>query len=194
MKARNTITNNIITFLVDTGADISLLNQSNREYSQLIDPYYTIISGIGKGTIKSLGSMQLDLKIEIFLIPHEFQVVHRNFPIPCDGIQGIDFIKKYNCVLEFSEDQDWFIIRPARSEVISRVCLVTNEEEVLVINQEPQLGIMIDCTIVDTKNTFKLNRGSIATESLTNYDIIDPKYLQNERKEKMHSRLGKNRP
>lgn len=47
-----------------------------------------------------------------FVIPHNFHVVNFEFPIPCDGILGIDFIKKYNCQLDFKPNEDWFILRP----------------------------------------------------------------------------------
>lgn len=228
MKAKNNFSNNILTLLVDTGADISLLKQFNKEYSQLIKSNTTIISGIGEGTTKSFGSIDLDLQIDKFLIPHDFQVVDRNFRIPCDGILGMDFIKKYNCILDFNEHHDWLILRPnnfhcniqvpiifsdvnhnillpARSEVIRKVHITTNEKEFLVMNQELQPGVLVASSIVNAKNTFVrilnttsqnviLNTKSIATESLKNYDLIEQKYLQNDRKEEILSRLEKNCP
>jgi len=39
-------------------------------------------------------------------------MVNLQFAIPCDGILGIDFIKKYNCQLDVKLSEDWLIIRP----------------------------------------------------------------------------------
>lgn len=93
------------------------------------------------------------------------------FPIPCDGIIGLDFLKKYNCVIEYGNKQDWLILRPqnfpehvafpmnnaphpnsitipARSEVVRHIQIQCNTNEVLVPHQELQRGIYIASTIV----------------------------------------------
>lgn len=228
MKARNGNSNRLLIFLVDTGADISLLKQFNNDYYRLNTSHITTISGIGQGTIKSLGSIQLDLRVNNFIIPHEFHIVHGDFPIPCDGILGMDFMKRYNCMLDFSGDNDCFILRPqnfhsdihmpiaysgihdnillpARSEVIRRVQIISNEEEVLVINQEPQPGVMIASTMVNSKHAYIrilnttsenkiLDSRKIATESLTNYNIVHANNAQDDRTGKILSRLKKNFP
>lgn len=228
MKARNNDSNGFLTFLVDTGADISLLKQFNNEYRRLDKSHATKISGIGQGTMTSLGSIQLDLRVDKFIVPHEFQVVHWSFPIPCDGILGIDFMKKYNCILDFNKDRDCLVLRPedfhcniqvpiqysderdnillpARSEVIRRVQIFSDEDEVLVINQEPQPGIVVASTIVNSRNAFVrilntttenkiLDSKKIVTESLADYDMVKSTDTQDGRREKILSRLEKNFP
>lgn len=188
--------NNLLTLLVDTGADISLLKQTSIEYKKINKYKITTISGIGEGTIQSLGTTHLELCNKYYFIPHEFHVVHENFPIPCDGILGMDFIKHYNCILDFNETQDWFILRPqnvrdgvhipilhystndtillpARSEVIRQVRLNTPYDEVLVVNQEPRPGVIIGNTIVKSKRAFirVINTNTVAV-SLKCIDII----------------------
>jgi len=103
--------------------------------------------------------------------------VHLHFAIPCDGILGIDFIKKYNCQLDFKSSEDWLIIRPnnlkcpiyvpityssgnnsilllARSQVIRKFQLNSKEDSVLIPNQEIKHGIYIASTIATSKNAF----------------------------------------
>lgn len=99
------------------------------------------------------------------------------FAIPYDGIIGIDFIKKYNCQLDFKQSEDWLIIRPnnlkfpiyvpitfssgnnsillpARSQVIRKIQLNSKEDSVLITNQEIKHGIFIASTIATTENAF----------------------------------------
>ena len=101
-----------ITLLVDTGADVSLIKNDNFSDNQINTNRITTLSGIGQGKIRSIGTTFFDLKFKNCLIPHYFHVVHNDFPIPCDGILGMDFFRKYNCILEFSKDHDYLILRP----------------------------------------------------------------------------------
>jgi len=88
--------------------------------------------------------------------------VDLHFAIPCDGILGIDFIKK--STLDFKSSEDCLIIRPnnlkfpiyvpityssgnnslllpARSQVIRKIQLNSKEDSVLIPNQEIKHGI-----------------------------------------------------
>jgi len=98
-----------------------------------------------------------------------------HFAIPCDGIVGIDFIKKCNCQLDFKSSEDWLKITPnnlqfsiyvlityssgnnstllpARSQVIRKIQLNSKEDSVLIPNQEIKHGIYIASTIATSKN------------------------------------------
>lgn len=124
--------------------------------------------------INTIGRVKADLKVENILIPVSLQVVQGDFPIPSDGILGLDFIKKYNCVLDYQYSQDWLILRPynfpekvaipmntgtcpnsfsipARSEVIRPIYINTKEDELLIPNQELETGIYIASTIINVK-------------------------------------------
>lgn len=169
-------TNTTLTLLVDTGADVSLVKIANFTHEQINTNTITNLSGIGPGKIKSIGTTHFDMKFKNFLIPHTFHVVHDDFKIPCDGIIGMDFIKKYNCILDFNDDLDYLILRPfnfpqtiqipitnrcydaltlpARSEVIRQISFVTSEQEVLVPNQEPYPGVFIASTLVKSDKAF----------------------------------------
>jgi len=164
-------TNSWVTLLIDTGAEISLLKCRNNNLNDLNPKNTTNISGIGQGTIQSLGTLHLEMCIANAAIPYEFHIVPNNFPIPGDGIIGLDFIKKYNCILEFHDQEDWFTLRPknfrninipiihsldneiilpARSEVIRKIQLTSTDTHVLIPNQELQPGIIIARDVVYT--------------------------------------------
>lgn len=95
----------LITLLVDTGADISLI-KANFIPSYWINRQETIdLIGIGKGKIRSIGTTSFRVRFKNYMIPHVFHVVQEDFPIPCDGIFGIDFMRKYNSILDFDKDK-----------------------------------------------------------------------------------------
>ena len=175
VKIKNLNSGNVLTFLVDTGADISLIKVINSEHSSVNAQNKTTITGIGEGSISSIGSAPLELHIENIVITHNFHVVSNDFPIPCDGIIGMDFLTEYNCQLDFNKNEDSLLIRPqnfnmvsipisnscinhsmllpARSEVIRKIS--TNiQEDLLVPNQEIASGVFIANSIVSGKNSF----------------------------------------
>ena len=81
-----------VKLLVDTGADISVIKTTNIDLTLLNNKDKTVISGIGEGTIQSLGSVCLELQYDNKIITFPFQAVEENFPIPCDGIIGSENI------------------------------------------------------------------------------------------------------
>lgn len=85
IKTKNHETNTVLTLLIDTGAEISLLKAKAKEYNNINFSNISNITGIGQGTIQSIGTVDLDIRIQDVLVPHEFHVVPENFPIPCDG-------------------------------------------------------------------------------------------------------------
>ena len=112
-----------------------------------------------------------------FIIPHNYHLVEQNFPIPSDGIIGIDFIKKFNCLLDCTHTSDTLILRPdnlnfpinipithtcdnnatilpARAEVVRQIKLESTEQTVLIPNQEIEEGIFIGNTISNKDNIF----------------------------------------
>ena len=128
-----------------------------------------------QGVRKSQGTTSVELQTKIFIIPHEFHLVDSDFSIPCDWIIGIDFIKKFNCQLDFKPSEDFFIIRPqnlkypiyvpitysagnntvllpARSQVIRKIDINTDKDYILVPNQEINNGIYVANTIAASKN------------------------------------------
>lgn len=114
-------------------------------------------------------------------------MVDSNFSIPCDGIIGIDFIKKFNCQLDFKPSEDWFIIRPqnlnypiyvpitysagnntillpARSQVIRKIDIDIVDDYIFIPNQEIHNGIYVANTIAASKHVY------IRLLNTTNFD------------------------
>lgn len=143
----------------------------NKVLNEQIDTHATTnLSGVGEGLTTTIGKVYTDLIVEDILIRHEFHVVENNFPIPVDGIIGIDFIRNYNCMLDYQRNQDFIILRPdhfdtniaiplknapeensitlpARSEVIRLINVKSSEDVFLVPQQIIQDGVYIANTI-----------------------------------------------
>jgi len=167
------INNYLNTFLVDSGADVSLIKVSALK-SQKFNTNKTIqISGIGQGTLSSLGTVEIYLKIKKFLIPHQFHVVEDEFPIPFEGILGLDFLKTYNADVKYrlKANSDFIILNPhnltypiiiplrdrlsndtivlpARAEVFRFISIDSEDSEVIIPSQTIQDGIYIAGCIV----------------------------------------------
>lgn len=128
----------------------------------------TNIAGIGQGTIQSIGQASIDLLFD----KHDFQIVHNEFSIPCDGIIGLDFIRKFNCQIDYQNDE--FIINPSsiryqihvplvqshidnsislpgRSEVMRKIIIKTDEDTVSIPNQEKHPEVLIANSNVASK-------------------------------------------
>jgi len=166
---------------LDTGSDISLFKISKLKNTYELNQSFTYdLTGIGEGTISTLGSVEAALLINNQEISHTFHIVDENFPIPVDGIIGYDFIKRYSCKLDYNYiGPSWLVIPPnfsnsrlkieildspkpnalslpARSEVVRKIFLdaTKGEPECLVPNQEIANGIFVGNTIVTKSNAF----------------------------------------
>lgn len=158
-------------FLVDTQADISVLKQRLvNEDIEIDDDEIINIKGVTSGMTSSLGTVDINLTYDSYLIPQIFHVVPDDFNIGADGILGKDFLKHYesnisykNMTLTLYNDKntieiplydgpnsDTFVL-PARCEVARRVKLLKHATgPQLVDAQEIAKGVMIARTIVDS--------------------------------------------
>lgn len=173
-----TASDHLTTFLVDTQADISIIKSSSINDFCIVDKTNVInIVGITDGFVPSLGSLQTAL------VPYpngpeinaELSVVPSNFPIPVDGIIGKDFIKSYDCCLDYKTmsfsirlgdksidvpiiDESFanpYHMIPPRCEVIKSFRLINNSAGDLVVSkQEVFPGLFIASAIVNPKNCF----------------------------------------
>lgn len=166
------------TYLLDTGANISTLKESFLPKGTLMDMNDKCkINGIVDGLVETLGSVDACLLIDNVEFQHHFQIVSEDFPVPADGILGLDFITKYNCSLDYGSE-DWkmtlqpdflsyvisipvsnslyksSLILPPRCEVIRKVHFNSTENEVLIHDQEIAEGIFVGRTIVSTDRPF----------------------------------------
>lgn len=160
-------TNSVMTFLIDTGADVSLCKENTvRNYEEDPDDY-CLLTGISKDRIKSLGSTIVKIPIGEAIVNHKIQLVAYDFPIATDGILGRDFLCKYNCNIDYEKyiltvnagsesvifpihDRTYgisWVKIPPRSEVILPFKLDL-EEDGVVCSREIAHGIFLANSIV----------------------------------------------
>lgn len=180
------------------------------------------INGIGNGSIETLGSVEATLRFNNLSFKHVFQLVDENFSIPSSGILGLDFIKKYNCTLDFQnnllhipnqycnisipilDSPDEAISLPARCEAIRKINIQSKESFIFIPNQEISKNIYIAQTIIRKEHPFVrilntstenqiINLSKIKYENLSDYNIYNIKSHENTSTEIL-DRLYKNFP
>lgn len=180
-KINNNLTNFIVlltnvskrplTFLIDSGADISVINIKSFEFNlDISKEKFCTISGITENSTSSLGTMNLDLYIEDDCINQEFQVVDENFSLITDGILGRNFLINNLCNIDFetftisinTKEQTHVLDLktkipeitsfkiPARSHITQCINIARNED-VLIESQEIADGVFVGNSIVPKK-------------------------------------------
>lgn len=160
------------TYLLDTGADISVIKQSKIRPGQYVDTASrSKIKGVTEGFQNTLGMIDTEIFAEKFGLEHNFHIVSNDFPIPTDGILGRDFISGYNCILDYSDwimtirlnnkdiyipiqtSDDDILLIPPRCEVIRQVNNLKNlTHDVLIVNKELKNGVFVARSIVSRQN------------------------------------------
>jgi len=87
------------------------LKENSAVFKNIKNNYTINIQGTSQEVTKSKGRTSIEIQTSKYIIPHNFQIVNLEFAILCDGILGIDFIKKYNCQIGSKPSKDWLIIR-----------------------------------------------------------------------------------
>lgn len=188
-------------YLIDTGATISIFKIDKLPYSyQINDSTKCKITGIKEGFIETLGQTTTNLIIDNMAVTQNFHIVDSDFPIPADGILGMDFIANNSCILDYSE---WKLIfnpeginaslvipiydspytndaesnptvltLPPRSEVVRRINSNHKFESTVVQNQQIAEGIFVARAIIDKKTPFvKILNTTNETVTLYNVDV-----------------------
>lgn len=170
---------------MDTGASLSVIKENAG--IEFLDNNTTItLQGITGDEMHTLGTTILFLDE----YQHHFHVVDNTFPVPGDGIIGLDFLTKFNCELNYGT-QPFLIIRnsngtckkfliqnshdphllviPARCEVIRKICFNTLNDDILIKNEEIKAGVFTASTITNAKNAYV--RIINTTENITEVKI-----------------------
>lgn len=86
--------NKPLLFSIDTGAQISILKPTKLFKDEIIKSSEKIfISGVTEGEkIRTLGTIDIELKLGGFKIPYKFHVLNMGFRLKSDGILGADFL------------------------------------------------------------------------------------------------------
>lgn len=161
-------------FLIDTGADISVIKK------QFINPNVDCypskkcsVKGIGNETFETLALCPAKISIDNFILHHSFHIVDDSIPLHYEGILGFDFLNTYDCLIDLKnhclnlninnshitiklsnpipENQDYLI--PARVEKICSIVLnVDNDGDYFCPSQEITSGVYTANTILTVKN------------------------------------------
>lgn len=85
-----------LVFLVDTGADISIVIENSDDSDDIQDNYIIDIKEISQEVTKSKGLTSIEMQTTKYIIQHDFHIYNLEFSIPCDDILGIDVSSSYN--------------------------------------------------------------------------------------------------
>lgn len=156
-----------LTFLIDTGADISILKANHFTENLNISNNFLRISGVTRNEILSLGKTSITFNFDSKTLSHNVHLVNSDFPINFDGILGRDFMMKTLAKIDYETFLmtifiDNFEITipleaklpksntfevPARTEVIKALNLKLEEDSV-ICNQEVIKGVFVSNTLI----------------------------------------------
>ena len=93
-------------FIVDTGADVSLIQRNCLRPETLCNPNEKLlIQGISQDNIKTLATTTGTIFLSRFeSIDHKFHVINNELNIGCSGIIGHDFLEKFKCSVDYGID------------------------------------------------------------------------------------------
>lgn len=120
---RKNIINDSASFIVDTGAELTLIKENviaNKQYStnNIIQ-----LKGINEKIVFTLGTVSLNIKIGEYTVPHDFHIIPESFPINHDGILGRDFLQANNSIIDYNQGTltisgELFKLLPPKNSVI----------------------------------------------------------------------------
>ena len=81
-------------FLIDRGADISLLKGNKLIGTTQYDPEKKVkVKCVDGSPMETHGVLEARVELSNSSIVHDFQLVNKQVDIPCDGILGRDYLK-----------------------------------------------------------------------------------------------------
>jgi len=84
-----------LLFLIDTGADISLLKGNKLIERTEYEPHKRVkVKCVGGSPMETHGALKAKIELSERPVVHDFQLVNKHVDIPCDGILGRDFLQK----------------------------------------------------------------------------------------------------
>lgn len=167
------------------------------------------IRGITDDKVSSLGTVNLDLIVDNFCIYQNFHTVNDSINLPSDGILGKDFIKGYQCDLNYRDMTCSFVLNgtrvtipilqgpeqetlvlPARSEVVRKINFNEINEDQVIEQQELEDGVFVARTIINPKNAYirilntshapkTVKINNLKHDNLSNYLIYNISDVQN---------------
>lgn len=183
------------TFIVDTGADISIIKEHILEPStNIYTKHKCIINGVTRGKIETIGIAYTNILLNHMKIPANFQVVEKDFPIITDGIVGRDFLAHYgtniclrswlltfdyqgqNVEIPIEDNFEDKIIIPPRCQIVKQVKLDGLSEDSVIIGDQIGPGIFYSNTIVSPSAKF-VQIINTNEQPVTIFNNLKPKVL-----------------
>lgn len=190
------------SFLIDTQADISLIKFSSLREKANFDTRYTVtLRGISSSGIDTFGILSTRLFFNDESILHQLHVTPNSINILSNGILGKDFLKTFNCTIDYdkmslsfnfnnkhfdipihcSPIKDTLVI-PPRCEVFRTFKITTNAENLLIPAQEIKKDVFIAGSLADasypiirilniTEHTQIISTKNIKSKDLSNYTV-----------------------
>jgi len=182
-----------LLFLVDTGADVSLLKGSKLVGTAEFNPDERIkVKCVDGSPIETHGAIEVKIGLGSKSVTHSFQLVGKQVDIPCDGILGRDFLQRARAkicyetrtVILYGEKYEMVdkaekwgrqgikagqIRLPPRTESIVRVPVAPGSPQVgITSKRELQEGVILAATLAKVVDgyvlTSVLNTKEIETE------------------------------
>lgn len=122
-----------ITFIIDTGAEISIVKLNKLDQNTKVNIRDKItISGVTHGNImRSIGKTFSNIYLSHIPFGHDFHIFSSNVQLYCDGILGNDFSFKYNARINYGTRQIEFEYfsedGPLKSERKSSISKIKNK-------------------------------------------------------------------
>lgn len=168
---------------MDSGADVCLLKESALQYlPDINEDEICVLNGISAEQIETLGSFFLELYFENWTIKQKFHLVSKDFPIPHQGILGINFLRNNDVSLKYGfKDELEFtnfsipihngpinnsIVIPPRCEVFKKITLPTDSD--YIVNDEDIINpyIFMSKNILNHESPF-IRILNTSTETIT---------------------------
>lgn len=185
--------------MIDSGAEISLLKDQN-----IIDFFprsneKCYISGVTNGRAIANGAVYTDILIGNARITQKFYIIPNNFPINCEAILGVDFLRRYAVQLDyltnkltiqrpyhitipFSDKSNDLTMLPSRAQIF-RALPFAVERDYVVRQKEIATGVFIASTILSERSPYvrilntnneptAIDLSKVEFDPLSDYDVM----------------------
>jgi hypothetical protein len=100
LKLKVDVSSEELLFLVDTGADISLLKAEKLVENAEVDRKRKVtVKCVNGSPIETDGLIEVKVRLGRISFPHKLKLVNAQVEIPCDGILGRDFLVNTNAMI-----------------------------------------------------------------------------------------------
>lgn len=170
-------TSKTASFLIDTGADVSILKAEIIDNDALVYVDEKIkLKGITGSCVQSLGHIVGKIPLsELTTVSHKFHIVPESLPIPTDGILGNDFLSRNRAVIDFNSQTVTFPISdesnrtfeltapslginenytvPPRTEKILTFKTIPDDADKVCLQKELYPGVYIANSLINGQNS-----------------------------------------